>query len=73
MSLSLRLDQNTKERLDFLAKETGRTKTYYVKKMILEKLDDFEDIYLSERALSRLESGEDKLISNKEFWNEMGC
>ncbi len=71
MSLSLRLDQSTKERLDFLAKETGRTKTYYVKKMILEKLDDFEDIYLSEKALSQLENGEDKLISDKEFWNEV--
>ncbi len=50
--LSIRLTEDIDKRLDFLAKKTGRTKSYYVKEAILEHLEDLEDIYLS---LQRLE------------------
>ena len=50
--LSVRLGQDVDRRLDRLAKQTGRTKTYYVREAVIEHLEALEDIYL---ALSRLE------------------
>jgi RHH-type rel operon transcriptional repressor/antitoxin RelB len=46
-------------RLDRLAKETGRTKTFYATQAILEKITDLEDYYLAEKAYQEyLASGE---------------
>lgn len=50
--LSIRLPENVEKRLDILAQQTGRTKTYYAKEAIIEHLEELEDLYL---ALSRLE------------------
>lgn len=51
-NLSIRLPKEIDKRLDFLAHETGRTKTYYAREAIIEHLEELEDIYL---ALNRLE------------------
>jgi len=44
--VAVRIPDDINNRLDLLAKQTGRTKTYYVREAILEHLDDFEDIWL---------------------------
>lgn len=51
--LAIRLSGEIETRLAALAAKTGRTKTYYARKAILELIDDMEDTYL---ALDRLES-----------------
>jgi RHH-type rel operon transcriptional repressor/antitoxin RelB len=51
--LAIRLDAETENRLDRLAKMTGRTKTYYAREAILEHLEDLEDIYLATQRLRR--------------------
>ena len=40
--LAIRLDADIEDRLDRLAKKTGRTKTYYAREAILEHLEDME-------------------------------
>lgn len=45
--LAIRLDPKIEERLDRLAKETGRTKTFYARLAILKYLEDMEDYYLA--------------------------
>jgi RHH-type rel operon transcriptional repressor/antitoxin RelB len=50
--LAIRLQPETERRLNALAKQTGRTKTYYAREAILRYLDDMEDQYI---ALDRLE------------------
>jgi RHH-type transcriptional regulator, rel operon repressor / antitoxin RelB len=50
--LALRLPKRTEERLQRLAKRTGRTKSYYAKVAIQEFLDDQEDYLI---AIQRLE------------------
>jgi len=52
VTLSIRLDPDTDQRLEALARETGRTKTYYVREAITRFLEDEEDYRL---ALARLE------------------
>jgi len=51
--LALRLPPEIEERLDALAKKTGRTKSYYAREAILRQIEDIEDYYLARRRLSR--------------------
>lgn len=45
MLIAIRLPQEIENRLAALAAKTGRTKTYYARKAILELIEDMEDIY----------------------------
>ncbi len=56
--LALRLPTEIEERLEALAKATGRTKSFYAREAILEHLDDLEDIYLAEKTLEQVRRGE---------------
>lgn len=51
--LAIRLSSEIENRLTSLAEKTGRTKTYYARKAILDLIEDMEDTYL---ALERLET-----------------
>jgi RHH-type rel operon transcriptional repressor/antitoxin RelB len=50
--LAIRLPSIIEDRLEALAKATGRTKTFYVREAILQHLDDLEDLYLAESRLA---------------------
>ena len=50
--LGVRLDKDTEFRLEALCKKTGRTKSYYAKKAIIEFIENREDYLL---AIARLE------------------
>lgn len=51
--LALRLPPEIEQRLDALAKKTGRTKSYYAREAILRQIEDIEDEYLARRRLAR--------------------
>jgi RHH-type rel operon transcriptional repressor/antitoxin RelB len=55
--LAIRLPKEIEERLDALAKATGRTKTFYARQAILAHLDDLENAYLAERRLAAMRAG----------------
>jgi RHH-type rel operon transcriptional repressor/antitoxin RelB len=59
---SLRLDKDLENRLDRLAKMTGRTKTFYIRQLIEQHIDELEDRYIAE---SRLENPADRLTSKE--------
>ena len=65
---SIRLDEETEARLDALAKETGRTKTFYIRQLIEEHLEDLEDRYIAE---NRLENP-GKRLSSQEMRQRLG-
>ena len=48
---TVRLDPETEKRLDELARKTGRTKSFYLRKALEEHLEDIEDYYLGMLAL----------------------
>ena len=66
--LAIRLDADTENRLNLLAKKTGRTKTFYAREAILQHLEDLEDIYL---ATERLRNPA-KTYSSQEVKRELG-
>lgn len=55
MPISVNLGSKLEKRLNKLAKLTGRTKTYYIRRALAQKLAELEDIYVAEK---RLESSE---------------
>ncbi len=67
--LGIRLSDETEQRLEALAKATGRTKSYYAREAIEVHLDTLEDVYLSERAIENLKSGNDRVLESDEFWH----
>ena len=60
--LAIRLPESIEKRLEKLAQRTGRTKTYYVREAILQHLDDLEDMYLAERVMDRIRTGEERTV-----------
>jgi len=66
--LAVRLDSDTENRLAHLARETGRSKSHYVKQAIESFLEDREDYLL---ALSVLERNEPR-ISLADMRKELG-
>ena len=60
--IAIRLPKELEDRLDRLAKETGRTKTYYVREAITEHLSELEDMYLAERVLERVRAGTESTV-----------
>lgn len=65
-SVSIRLPDELGERLKVLAKQTGRSKTYYIIEAIEKHLEDLEDIYIAEQMIERIRSGKEKIYSFEE-------
>ena len=60
--LAIRLPGKIEKRLARLAKQTGRTKTYYAREAILQYLDALEDIYFAQKELEAIRSGRSKTV-----------
>jgi len=66
--LAIRLKPELEERLERLAKKTGRTKTFYAREAIEEHLEDMEDYYLAAEAASNIK----RVYSSEEIKREVG-
>ncbi|MEX2491367.1 MAG: TraY domain-containing protein [Nitrospirales bacterium] len=65
---TLRLSKELEHRLDQLAEITGRTKTFYIRMLVEEHIDELEDRYIAEQ---RLETPAKRLTS-QEMRQELG-
>ncbi len=72
MPTSIRLPEEAERRLDALARNTGRSKAFYIREAILEHLDDLEDIYLAEKRLEDLRAGRSRTYTLEEVERELG-
>lgn len=68
----VRLDTKIIERLNELARKTGRTKSYYIKEAIEENLVDMELVYLSQSRAEDVRKGKSKTISWEEVKQQNG-
>ncbi len=69
MPTSVRLPKDYEQRLNYLSRQTGRSKAFYIKQLIIDHLDDLEDVYLAEQRLEQLRQGKDEVINSQEFWS----
>lgn len=72
MATSIRLAQETEQRLDFLAANTGRTKAYYLREIIEQGLEDLEDYYLAANVLERVRKGQEQVHSAADVRRDLG-
>ena len=69
---AIRLPADVEERLDRLARTTGRTRTFYAREAILEYLDDLGDLYLAEQRLIDSQAGRSRTCTLEEVERELG-
>jgi RHH-type rel operon transcriptional repressor/antitoxin RelB len=72
MPTSIRLDAAIERRLDVLARETGRTKAFYLREIITRGIEDMEDYYSAMAVLERVRSGQEKTIPAAEVRRSLG-
>jgi RHH-type transcriptional regulator, rel operon repressor / antitoxin RelB len=70
--LTVRLSESTEQRLNKLAEETHRPKSFYVREAIERSLDEIEDIYLAQIRIESLRAGQSKTYTLEEVEKELG-
>ena len=71
-TVSYRTTPELKERVNFLAKKTHRSTSFYYNLLLEDYLDEIEDIYLSEKILSEIRSGKQKTYPAEDVYKELG-
>lgn len=72
MPTTIRLTPEIEQRLDFLALETGRSKAFYLRKIIEDNISDLEDYYLASNTLERVRQGKEDILSDQDVRKELG-
>lgn len=70
--LSVRLPPEDEARLDAVAKRTGRTKSHYVRDLILEALEDLEDLADAEERIQAIRDGRSRTYTLDEVERQLG-
>ncbi len=60
--LAIRLPEKIEERLERLAKRTGRTTAYYARQAIIQHLEDLEDVQIADKRLAKLRTGKTRTL-----------
>lgn len=72
MPTSIRLSEDVEGKLDRIARETGRSKAFYIRKIIETHIDEIIDHYRVDRAMKDLKSGKAKVYSQDEVEELLG-
>ena len=72
MPISIELPPEAEKRLDELARQTGRSKEFYLSEIIERGLDEVEDYYLAVEVLERVRAGKERVYSSEEVRRELG-
>ena len=70
--LPVKLPADIENRLDRLAKATGKTKAFFSRQAIVEHLEDLEDIYLAEQRSLDNRAGKSRTYTLEEVERELG-
>ncbi|NWG01369.1 MAG: ribbon-helix-helix protein, CopG family [Syntrophaceae bacterium] len=68
-AISIRLPKALADRLDSIAKETERPRSYIIQKALESHMEDYADLQI---ALDRLHDKTDPIISGKELRKSLG-
>ncbi len=66
-TLNLRIPNELASRLSTLSETTGRTKSYYVRQALEDRLGELEDFYLAMQALEKSKTGASKIWSQEDI------
>lgn len=72
MTTAIQLSPEAVRRLDLLASQTGRSKAFYLRELVVRGLEELEDYYLAADVLVRLRNGEEDVFSAAEVRESLG-
>jgi RHH-type rel operon transcriptional repressor/antitoxin RelB len=72
MPISIRLDADTEQRIDQLAKDTKRSKAFYLRELITNGLEDIEDYYRASMVSARIRNGTEKVYTEAQVRESLG-
>ena len=72
MPTSVRLPEQTEQRLGNLARISGRSKAFYIREAVTRYLDEMEDIALAEKRVAELKAGRTDTVTMEEVEKELG-
>jgi len=72
LATSIRLAPEIENRLDQLARKTGRTKAFYLREIIEGGIAEVEEYYLAAETLARVRKGQEKVYSAASVRNDLG-
>ena len=70
--LAVRLQPEIEERLERLAKRTGRTKSFYARTAIEQYIDEIEELFWAHEVIAEWEASDKQTISAEELYAELG-
>lgn len=71
-SVTVRIDDALDARLEDLARQTNRTKSFYVREALLKVIDDIEDVYLADKRMEDLRAGRSRTYTVDEVEARLG-
>jgi RHH-type rel operon transcriptional repressor/antitoxin RelB len=72
VATSIRLAPEIENRLDELARKTGRTKAFYLREIIEGGIAEVEEYYLATETLARVRKGQEKVYSAASVRKDLG-
>ena len=72
MATTIVLPPEIEDRLNILTSETGRSKEFFLHKIIERGIEDIEDYYLAVEVLERIRAGKECVYSSAEVRRELG-
>jgi RHH-type rel operon transcriptional repressor/antitoxin RelB len=69
--ISVRLHQTLDARLERIARLTGRSKSFHVKKALVDQLPDLEDLHFARTVAQRVAVGRERVISLDQLEREL--
>ena len=72
MPISIRLDASIENRLDALARSTGRSKSFLLRELINNGIEDLEDSYRASVVMERIRTGQEKVYSLEQVRQHLG-
>jgi RHH-type transcriptional regulator, rel operon repressor / antitoxin RelB len=72
MPTSIRLDASIENRLDALALSTGHSKSFLLRELISNGIEDLEDSYRASVVMERIRTGKEKVYSLEQVRQHLG-
>ncbi len=70
--LAVRLPEDLEARLNKVAKQSGRSKSWLAREAIAERIADWEDLAIAEKRMADIRSGKSKTIPLEDVMAEFG-
>jgi RHH-type rel operon transcriptional repressor/antitoxin RelB len=71
-TLTFRVPDELDQFLEEICKEEDRSKSWFMRKALEEKLEEWRDLRIALKAKDEYENNPDILLSHDEVWKELG-